>query len=62
MQDIPLLLHSMQYFFLSHTIGPTGFLKASAAPHFKTSKGISELFSEVPNFSTINNCVAKVAI
>ena len=36
MQNIPLLLDSMQYFLISHTIGPTDFLHPSPASLFKT--------------------------
>jgi hypothetical protein len=35
MQGIPLLLDSLLYFLIFHTIGPTDFLHPSAAPLFK---------------------------
>ena len=36
MQDIPLLLDSKQYIFISHMISPTDLFHPSPAPHFKT--------------------------
>jgi hypothetical protein len=38
MFDIPLLLDSLSYFFISHTIGPANLVHHSSAPHFKTSQ------------------------
>jgi hypothetical protein len=35
-QDFLFLIDSMQYFFISHTIGPTDLLHPSPTPHFKT--------------------------
>jgi hypothetical protein len=36
MYDIPLLLGSKQYFFISHMISPTDLFHPSPAPHFET--------------------------
>jgi hypothetical protein len=38
MLDIPLFLYSMQYFFISHMIGPTDLFQPSPAPHITTSR------------------------
>jgi len=56
LQDIPLLLDSMQHFFISHTIGPIDLLRPSPAPHFKTFKVFLISFPvAVPHKSYIRN-------
>ena len=53
MQDIPLLLDSKQYFFISHMISPTDLLHPSPAPHFKTFQVFLMYCPKRPSFSTI---------
>ena len=53
MQDIPLLLYSKQYFFISHTISPTDLFHPSLAPHFKTFQVFLIYCPKRPSFSTI---------
>ena len=50
MQDIPLLLDSWQYFFISNTICPTDILHPFPAPHLKKIALISDLFTKVSQF------------
>jgi hypothetical protein len=53
MYDIPLLLDSVQYFFISHTIGPTDLLHSSPAPHFKTFQILLIYFPKCPRFTML---------
>jgi len=47
--DIPRRLDSLQY-FIFHTIGPTGLLHPSPAPHFKTFQLFLIYFPKCPKF------------
>ena len=47
-----IICDSMQYFFISHTIGPTDLQHPSPAPHFKTSQVFLIYFPKCPSFST----------
>jgi hypothetical protein len=49
------LLNSMQYLFISHTIGPTDFLQPSPAPHFKPFQALLIHFPKCPGFITIQS-------
>ena len=53
MQDIPLLLDSKQYIFISHMIGPNDLLHPSPASHFKTFQVFLVYCPKHPSFSTI---------
>jgi hypothetical protein len=53
MQDIPLILDSKSYFFISHMIGPTDLFHPSPAPHFKTFQLFLIYCPQCPSFSTI---------
>jgi len=48
MQDVPVLLDSMKYLFISHTIGPPDPPFSSTT--FQDFPGISDLLSEAPTF------------
>jgi hypothetical protein len=50
----PLSHFKIAYFFIFHMIGRNDFLHSSPAPYLKTSR-ISDLFSEVSGFNTIQN-------
>jgi hypothetical protein len=58
--DIP-LLDSMQYFLISHMIGPTDLLHPSPAPHYKTFQVFLIYFPKCPSFSTIQCYAANAA-
>ena len=53
MQNIPLLLDSKQYIFISHMICPTDLFQPSLAPHFKTFQVFLLYCPKRPSFSTI---------
>jgi len=48
MQDVPALLDSMTYLFISHTIGPPD--PSFSIATFENFPGIYDLFSEAPKF------------
>jgi hypothetical protein len=48
MYDIPLLLDSVKYFFISLKKGPTDLLHSSPAPHFKTFQILLIYFPKCP--------------
>jgi hypothetical protein len=62
MYDISLLLDSMLYFFILHTVVPTDLLNPSPAQHFKTFQIFLIYLSKFANFSTIQNYVPSVAL
>ena len=53
MQDIPPLLDSKQYFFISHMISPTDLFHPPPAPLFKTFQVFLIYCPKCPSFSTI---------
>ena len=53
MQDIPLLLDSEQYIFISHMISPTDIFHPPPSPHFKIFQVFLIYCPKRPSFSTI---------
>jgi len=53
MQDIPVLLDSMQFFFTSCTFGATDLLHLPSTTHFRTSQVFPIYFPKCPSFSTV---------
>ena len=54
-------LDCMQYFYISHTIGPTDLLHPSPAPRYETLKVFLIYFPDHQNSSTMQSYVPRVA-
>jgi len=59
--DIPLLLGSMQHFFISHTVGLADLLHPIQTPYFETSQVFLIYLLKCPNFKTIKSYAPNVA-
>jgi hypothetical protein len=60
--DIPLLFDSVQYYFISQSIGPTELLHSSSPPHLKTLQVFLINFPKCPNFGTLQSCAPSFAL
>ena len=58
----PFLLEVMQYFLISHTIGPTDLVHLSPAAHFKTFQIFLIYYPKCPSFSTIQCYAPNVTL
>ena len=60
MQDNPLLLDSKQYFFISHTIGPTDLFPSFSSTTFQNFPGVSDLLPEASQVSAPYKAVLQM--
>ena len=59
---IPLLLFSIQHFFVRHTIGPNDLLHPSPVSHFRIFQVFLIYFPKCPSFSTTQSYAPNVAL
>jgi hypothetical protein len=52
---IPVLLDSVQYFFISHTIGPTDLHRPSPAPPFKIASSSNKIKKVLNTYKNPDN-------